>query len=84
MRHAASNSYLPKNAPSFSRHFQGAFLDGGYPGLKPWAEFWPPFRGEMLARSPKLTPMGTRSRAIRRGTSDREAEMRVAVPEKKL
>jgi hypothetical protein len=31
----ASNSYLPKNAPSFSRHFQGAFLDGGYPRLKP-------------------------------------------------
>jgi hypothetical protein len=22
-------------ASSFSRHFQGAFLDGGYPGLKP-------------------------------------------------
>ena len=35
MRHAASNSYLPKNAPSFSRHFQGAFLNGGYPGFHP-------------------------------------------------
>jgi hypothetical protein len=25
----------PQALPSFSRHFQGAFLDGGYPGLKP-------------------------------------------------
>jgi hypothetical protein len=35
------------SAPSFSRHFQGAFLDRGYPGLKPWAEIFSPFRGEI-------------------------------------
>jgi hypothetical protein len=46
----------PKTLPSFSRHFQGAFSDRGYPGLKPWAEILSPFRGEMLAHF-KLTPM---------------------------
>ena len=32
---------------SFLRHFQGAFLGDGYPGLKLWAEIWFPFRGEI-------------------------------------
>jgi hypothetical protein len=40
----------------------GRILDGGYPGLKPWAEILSPFRGEMLARSLKLTPMKFRLR----------------------
>ena len=35
MRHAAVEFISPQALPSFSRHFQGAFLDGGYPGLKP-------------------------------------------------
>jgi hypothetical protein len=32
---------------SISRHFQGAFFDGGYLGLKPWADLLSPFRGEI-------------------------------------
>jgi hypothetical protein len=49
-----------KSSPSptsFSRHFQGAFLDDGYPGLKPWAKILSPFRGEIRARSRKLALM---------------------------
>ena len=41
--------HISASAPVISRHFQGAFLGGGYPGLKPWAEFWPPFRGRTRA-----------------------------------
>jgi len=63
MRHAASNSYLPKNAPSFSRHFQSAFLDGGYPRVETWVETLGdivPFQGKNTRSSLKLTPMGAR------------------------
>jgi hypothetical protein len=42
---------------SFSRHFQGAFFDDEYPGLKPWAKKLSPFRGEIRARSRKLALM---------------------------
>jgi hypothetical protein len=45
------------SAPPFARHFQGAFVDRRYPGLKPWAEIFSPFRGEIRARSVKLTRM---------------------------
>src|SRR5271165_2923409 len=34
---------------SSSRHFQGAFLRGGYPGLKPWAELFCPFGRDFVA-----------------------------------
>ena len=33
---------------SLSRHFQGAFLRGEYPGLKPWAKPSRPFGAETL------------------------------------
>jgi hypothetical protein len=46
---------LPRSRATFRAHSWVA----GYPGgLKPWAEILSPFRGEMLARSLKLTPMG--------------------------
>ena len=37
---------------SFSRHFQGAFLRGGYPGLKPWAQLFCPFGAQDLVPFP--------------------------------
>jgi len=47
---------------SSSRHFQGAFLRGGYPGLKPWAELFCPFGfgAQTLYPSLTLTRMGGR------------------------
>jgi hypothetical protein len=41
-RHIGSKSFVCVS--SFSRHFQGACLRGGHPGLKPWAELLCPFR----------------------------------------
>src|SRR5271169_4927632 len=43
---------------SSSRHFQGAFLRGGYPGLKPRAELFCPFGAQTLYPSLMLTRMG--------------------------
>jgi hypothetical protein len=40
-RHIGSKSFA--RVSSFWRHFQGAFLRAGYPGLKPWAELFCPF-----------------------------------------
>ena len=37
-RHIGSKSFA--RVSSFSRHFQGAFLRGGYPGLKPGLKPW--------------------------------------------
>src|SRR5260370_31506308 len=45
-RHIGSKSFACVSA--FSRHFQGAFLRGGHPGLKPWAELFCPFGAETL------------------------------------
>src|SRR5271165_3548534 len=42
--HIESKSFM--SSSSLSCHFQGAFLGGGYPGLKPWAEIRSPFSGE--------------------------------------
>ena len=49
-----------RSASSFWRHFQGAFFDGRYPGLKPWAEILSPFRGKIRLGSLKSTPAGAR------------------------
>src|SRR5271165_3766088 len=48
-RHIGSKSFACIS--SFSRHFQGAFLRGGYPGLKPWAELLCPFGAQTLYSS---------------------------------
>ena len=50
-RHIGSKSLA--RVSSFWRHFQGAFLRGGYPGLKPWAELFCPFR----AQTPYILPL---------------------------
>jgi hypothetical protein len=57
-RHIGSKSLTCVS--SFWRHFQGAFLRGGYPGLKPWAELFCPFGAQTLYPSPMLTRMGSR------------------------
>ena len=54
----------PKTLRRSRATFRAHCLDGGYPGLKPWAEILSPFRGEMLARSLKLTPMGLAPQAF--------------------
>ena len=51
-RHIGSKSYV--HVSSFSRHFQGALLRGGYPGLKPWAELSCPFGAQTLYPYPYL------------------------------
>src|SRR5271165_6270094 len=52
-RHIGSESFACVS--SFSRHFQGAFLRGGHPGLKPWAELFYPFGAKTLCPSLMLT-----------------------------
>jgi hypothetical protein len=49
-RHIGSKSFACVS--SFSRHFQGAFLRGGHPGLKPWTELFCPFGGGDLVPFP--------------------------------
>ena len=48
--HIGSKSFA--RVSSFSRHFQGAFLRGGYPGLKPWAQLFCPFGAQDLVPFP--------------------------------
>jgi hypothetical protein len=51
--HIGSKSFA--RFSSFSRHFQGAFLRGEHPGLKPWAKPFCPFGAQSLYRSLILT-----------------------------
>ena len=57
-RHIGSKSFSPVS--SFWRHFQGAFLRGGYPGLKPWARTLLPLRGADLVPFPCVDAHGRR------------------------
>ena len=50
-RHIGSKSFA--RVSSLSRHFQGAFLRGEHPGLKPWAKPFCPFGAQIL-----YTPLG--------------------------
>jgi hypothetical protein len=53
--HIGSKSFA--RVSSFSRHFQGAFLRGGYPGLKPWLSSFAPSGRRTLYPSLMLTRM---------------------------
>ena len=64
-RHIGSKSFA--RVSSLSRHFQGAFLRGEHPGLKPWAKPFCPFGAQSFYPSLMLTRM--RSAGSRRSAS---------------
>jgi hypothetical protein len=64
-RHIRSKSSA--RVSSFSRHFQGAFLRGEHPGLKPWAKPFCPFGAQSFYPSLILTRM--RNAGSRRSAS---------------
>jgi hypothetical protein len=63
--HIGSKSFA--RFSSFSRHFQGAFLRGEHPGLKPWAKPFCPFGAQSLCPCLMLTRM--RSAGSRKSAS---------------
>jgi len=64
-RHIGSKSFA--RVSSLSRHFQGAFLRGEHPGLKPWAKPFCPFGAQSFYPSLILTRM--RNAGSRRSAS---------------
>jgi hypothetical protein len=59
-----NGSKLFARVSSFWRHFQGAFLRGEYPGLKPWAELFCPFGAQTSYPSLILTRIGSRRKSL--------------------
>ena len=58
---------LKRTSVSIWCPFRARRLEMPNPGLKPWAELWSPFRGEICAASLMLTRIGGRQTEAKSG-----------------